>query len=221
MKKWILLTAALCCLLALAGCGSVQDADGYGSETEAPRADILETDSSIEDVSGADVGETDSPVETEPGADVGEADSPVETDVAEASKLDAIPFEEGQLYGVAYLGYEEIEDLSFYAERYLDDENPPIHFLSEGEYYLVIPRYADMEMRLYRNDVETQQRTLVYEDTKSRPFLVQCNVSDIFPDATICLTWQGEAVEFSPYISLMDGSVEPGERGLDLTRPQQ
>ena len=35
---------------------------------------------------------------------------------------------------------------------------------------------------------------------------------------TVELTYQGETVSFSPYISLKDGSVQVGERGLDLTR---
>ena len=32
------------------------------------------------------------------------------------------------------------------------------------------------------------------------------------------LTYEDETVEFSPFISLKDGSVDIGERGLDLTQ---
>lgn len=142
-----------------------------------------------------------------------------EPNPSKASKMDDIPFVDDQLYAVACLGYEEMGDLSAYTESYLDSENLPIHYISKGEYYLVIPRYADMTMRLYRNDMETTEGALIYEETESRPFIVQCNVSDIFPDATIQLTYQGETVEFSPYISLKDGSVEAGDRGLDITVP--
>ena len=134
------------------------------------------------------------------------------------SKLDAIPFREDQLYAVAYLGYDEIHDLSFYTENYLDDENLPIHYISKGDYYLVIPRDTDMTVHLYQNDIQTMDTTLIYEDTECRPFIIQCNVSDIFPDATIRLTHQTETVEFSPYISLQEGSVMVGDRGLDLTK---
>ena len=52
--------------------------------------------------------------------DAGTTETP---DLPETSKLDAIPFDAGQLYGVAYLGYEEMEDLTFYVENYLDHEN--------------------------------------------------------------------------------------------------
>ena len=79
---------------------------------------------------------------------------------SEGSKTASIPFQEDQLYAVAYLGYGEINDLAFYTENYLDDVNLPVHYLSKGDYYLIIPRYADMEVRLYRNDIEPMGTTL-------------------------------------------------------------
>ena len=49
--------------------------------------------------------------------------------------------------------------------------------------------------------------------------MIGCNVSDIFPDVTVEITASdGEKVSFSPFISLKDGSVEVGERGLNITR---
>lgn len=140
---------------------------------------------------------------------------PAEEDVDETA---GIPFQEGQLYAAAYLGYEEIDDLAYYAETYLEGGDLPVHYLSKGDYYLVIPRYEDMTLRLYRNDMETMEPQLVYEDPACRPFILQCNVSDIFADALVSLTYGEETVEFSPHISLMDGSVQVGEQGLDITQ---
>ena len=134
-----------------------------------------------------------------------------------ASKRDNIPFAEDQFYAVAHLGYQEIENLEFYAEQYLDSNELPVHYFSDGDYYLVIPRYSEMNLSLYRNDIVTSSSALVYEEPDCRPFILQCNVSDIFPDAAIQLTYAGETVEFSPFISLKDGSVDVGERGLLLT----
>ena len=134
-----------------------------------------------------------------------------------ASKRDNIPFAENQFYAVAHLGYQEIENLEFYAEQYLDSNELPVHYFSDGDYYLVIPRYSEMNLSLYRNDIVTSSSALVYEEPDCRPFILQCNVSDIFPDAAIQLTYAGETVEFSPFISLKDGSVDVGERGLLLT----
>ena len=136
----------------------------------------------------------------------------------EAAKRDAIPFEDGQYYAAAYLGYQQIDDLDYYVERYLEDDSLPIHYLSTGDYYLVIPRYGHMEFSLYRNDLESSQPILIYQDPDCEPFILQCNASDIFADATIRLTYEGETAEFSPFISLKDGSVDLGTQGLDLTK---
>ena len=136
------------------------------------------------------------------------------------SQQDAIPFAEGQLYAAAYLGYQQIdeEDLDYYVQQYLDRDSLPVHYLSSGDYYLIIPRYSGMELSLYRNDFDTSEPILIYQDPDCRPFLLQCNASDIFADATIRLTYQEETAEFSPFLSLEDGSVEIGAQGLNLTR---
>ena len=138
------------------------------------------------------------------------------------SKRDAIPFEDGQIYAVAHLGYQKIENLSPYLEKYLDEE-PPVHYVSDGDYYLIIPRYDNMDLALYHNSIDmmengdgAEQSDLFYEEKNCRPFIVQCNVSDIFPDVTILFGCEEGGEEFSPYISLKDGSVEIGEKGLLL-----
>ena len=131
---------------------------------------------------------------------------------------EAIPFQEEQLYAAAYLGYQEMEDLDDYVQQYLDGNRPPVHYLSAGDFYLVIPRYSGMELSLYRCDFDTSEPILIYEDPDCQPFVLQCNVSDIFADGVVRLTYGEQTAEFSPFISLKDGSVEIGEAGLDLTR---
>ena len=126
------------------------------------------------------------------------------------SKRNNIPFENNQLYAVAYLGYGVKEYMDYYRENYLDEEEVLNYYFSGAEYYLIIPRYEDMEVRLYRNDLATMGQTLEQECENGKPFIVQCNISDIFPDVTVELTYNGETVEFSPYISLKDGSVQGG-----------
>ena len=133
-------------------------------------------------------------------------------------RRDRIPFEEGQYYAAAYLGCRQIGDLDYYREQYLGGAELPVHYLSDGDWYLVIPRWEGMALSLLRSDIETGRTTLLYQDPDCRPFLIQCNASDIFADAVIRLTYEGETVEFSPFLSLKDGSVDIGDRGLDLTR---
>lgn len=77
----------------------------------------------------------------------------------------------------------------------------------------------DATVRLLRNDMLTQTSSIFYEQPDGSPFVIGCNVSDIFPDVTVEITTSdGEKVSFSPFISLKDGSVEVGERGLNITR---
>jgi len=146
--------------------------------------------------------------------------TPTSSPIPEVTENRNIPFEDNQLYAVAYLGYITIEDMDYYLENYLDEENVPLYYFSGDEFYLIIPRYEDMEVRLYRNDLATMGKTLEQECENGKPFIVQCNISDIFPDVTVELNYNGETVEFSPYISLMDGSVQVGDRGLDITKPE-
>ena len=144
--------------------------------------------------------------------------TPTPTPTELHSKRNNIPFENNQLYAVAYLGYGVKENMDYYWENYLDEKELPNYFFSGAEYYLIIPRYEDMEVRLYRNDLATMGKTLEQECEAGDPFIVQCNISDIFPDVTVELNYNGEIVEFSPYISLKDGSVQVGERGLNITK---
>ena len=137
---------------------------------------------------------------------------------APALPYENITFQEGQLYAAAYLGWEEMEGLSDYQTAYLKGESVPVHYISPGEFYLIIPRYPDMAVKLYQNDINGAAPVLLFEAENCVPFVVQCNISDIFSDLTVELSYGGEAVSFSPYISLKDGSVQVGERGLELKK---
>ena len=132
--------------------------------------------------------------------------------------LSTLPYEDGQLYAVAYLGYQEPTELAFYRQTYFGGRELPVHHISDGDFYLIIPRDPNATVRLFRNDMLTQTSSIFYEQPDGSPFVIGCNISDIFPDVTVEITTSdGEKVEFSPFISLEDGSVEVGERGLNIT----
>lgn len=154
----------------------------------------------------------------EPGGELPEQQT--EPEQKPESKLDAIPFEDGQLYAAAYLGYQEIGDMDYYAQMYLDSPDLPVYHVSDGDYYLIIPRYAGMSMTLSALDIETSLPTVLAEVPDCGPFIVQCNISDVVEDALIRLERGGDSVEFSPFLSLENGAPVMGERGLDLTKPQ-
>lgn len=123
---------------------------------------------------------------------------------------------EDDLCAVAYAGYHATEELLPYIETYLDGVYPATCYCSDGEAWLVIPR-PGVSVQLYRNDFETHpeqssiNRELIYEDPSGKPLIVRCNASDIFPDATLVLTFEGKTVELTPYISLRDGSIQIGQ----------
>lgn len=135
---------------------------------------------------------------------------------APAESLPAPPFQGEQLYALAFLGW-QADDIPSELAGYLGDQIPDRFTLSQGETYLVIPRYPNMSMTLVKHSIDGSPDQILYEAQDCRPFLIQCNVSDIFPDATICLDYQGDTTQFTPFLSLKDGSVQAGDRGLDLT----
>ena len=142
------------------------------------------------------------------------------TDILSYYKLKNIEFSDNQLYAVAYLGYNQIDDLDFYKEKYLAQDNIPQHHFSKGEYYLIIPRYSDMRVSLYKNTIVPMDKNLVYVNNESKPFIICCNESDIFSNATISFTYKGATAEFSPYFSLKDGTLMIGEAGVNITNQQ-
>ena len=194
MKKLLIVVVMLSVLLVFVGCGQ-------SGSTTGPASD------STPDIT--------SPITPDPAPD----HTDPALDNTPAGKRDAIPFEAGQLYAVAYLGYQTADGLGYYAQRYLDSDQLPIHYVSDGDYYLVIPRYDGMSLSLYVNDFDTSLGTLRFRDPDCGPFVIQCNASDVFTDVTVRFEYNGEMAEFSPYISLKDGSFVLGEQGLDLTKP--
>ena len=137
-------------------------------------------------------------------------------DEEQLTKMDAIPFGEGQFYAVAHLGYQDMSSFDDYADLYLDDPEVPVHYISDGDYYLVIPK-TPMDLKIYRNDVDTDESTLIFHDPVCEPFVVQCNVSDIFADTTIVLSNDGATEEFTPFISLENGEIQMNDAGVLLT----
>ena len=154
--------------------------------------------------------------ETEPNATETTPSLPDGTE--QTAPQSAIPFADGQLYAVAYAGFDEPEALDTWVETYLNGERPETVEISEGEYYLVIPRNPGTMLRVLKEDFDTGEKSAVYEDPDGKPVILHCNASDIFFDATVELTDAAGTVSFTPYISPRDGAIEIGEHGLLLTK---
>ena len=83
--------------------------------------------------------------------------------------LSTLPYEDGQLYAAAYLGYLEPKDLDFFRQTYFGGRELPVHHISDGDFYLIIPRDPNATVRLLRNDMLTQTSSIIYEQPDGSP----------------------------------------------------
>ncbi|MBR4627907.1 MAG: hypothetical protein IKO47_09470 [Ruminococcus sp.] len=100
----------------------------------------------------------------------------------------------------------EITDLN-YASTYLGTE-----------LYLVIPAddKATVEVSLY-DFMNDKDSGTIFRSYNGAPVLVKCNYSDISGDVKIRINENGkDSVEFAPYISLKDGTVQSGSDRIRL-----
>lgn len=132
-----------------------------------------------------------------------------------------ITWQEGELGAVALVGFSEdvfSEDILrvFYAydARYNDFSGGSIGGAeAEGnEVYLIIPRWSDTVISVTEL-VEGAAGEQLYSDI-GMPFLLRCNLSDLYPNTLVTFTSSQGTLTFSPSISLMDGSVVLPEGGL-------
>ena len=190
-----LLSVLLLLLLVLTGCG--QTANDPAKEEDPQKQEDTKQQETTDDQKQEEDQKTEAP---------------------KPSKLESISFADGQMYAVAFLGYGEkdTETWNRMQREYLDETDIPIHVISEGDIYLIIPRYTDMNLSISKIDPDTSKATKFYEEANAKPFLIQCNVSDIIQDAEITLTRNGESTTFTPFQSLKDGTIQVGEKGLNL-----
>ena len=66
--------------------------------------------------------------------------------------------------------------------------------LSDGEYWLILPRYPGTALEVSQLDINTSEARLVYSDPDCEALILQCNISDIFPDAEIRLRGRGSGI---------------------------
>ena len=62
--------------------------------------------------------------------------------------LSTLPYTDGQLYAAAYLGYQAPTDLDFFQQTYFGGRELPVHHISDGDFYLIIPRDPNATVRL-------------------------------------------------------------------------
>lgn len=132
-----------------------------------------------------------------------------------------INFRDTDMFALAYLGYRDSSSITYYEEKYLNTDNIDTIDISSEEHYLIIPREPNMKVEVYKESMEADPELIKKFDV-AKPFIVCCNISDIFPDCKIVITSSdgNKSIEFSPYISLKDGSVQIGDNGIDITKAE-
>ena len=129
-----------------------------------------------------------------------------------------IVWEEDNIAAMAFLGYGEY---LFALGTYTADTAPiPVYEIEGDEYYLLVPKDKDTQIKIYENDFNTMEKgKLLFDIETASPFVLKCNVSDIFSNVVIELVSPTKTIEFSPFLSLMDGSVVVPEDIQLLTPP--
>lgn len=131
-----------------------------------------------------------------------------------------IPFEknDGKLMAIINLGdNEENYDYSLVKKYYGNKKMPEIN-ISDSEKYLIIPRYADSYINVYElvmNDSGGFDK--IKRGMFSEPFYVTCNISDIYSNVLIEVIYKDTVYDYSPYISLKDGSLFVEDFVLEVT----
>lgn len=96
----------------------------------------------------------------------------------------------------------------------IKDEQGELPYLIGQECYLLIPKYKNASVSLKEleitEDGKLKEAQNIYLDnlsTTGTTFICQ-NISDIAPNAKIKIRYRDDVLEFSPFISLKDGSLE-------------
>lgn len=122
-----------------------------------------------------------------------------------------LPFkkDDGKLLGIIQVGgLEEDYDYSI-VDKYFNTREFETINLEGEEKYLIIPR--DNEVQVYSLAMGEIDDNIIMDETyiktMNKPFYITCNVSDIISNSLLRVIKEGKQYSYSPYISLMDGSL--------------
>lgn len=169
---------------------------------------------------------TDETKTTEDAGDARDIQAPVEEDESLANLRVQIETT-GNLMGVAYLGGLSQGGQEAYGELILDhgylDAYPFLGYLdwedaaiNRGmEVYCVVARDRDAEVTVQEwicdesNAFKGEPGKTLYQRQSGEPVLLMGNVSDIIPNLLVTVkTADGETLEYSPCLSLCDGTLD-------------
>lgn len=120
-----------------------------------------------------------------------------------------------ELIGIAYLNNEK--EASQYFDN-LPDDQITTYTTNGEELYLIIPRSNDISITIYEANLEENGNLAKGEiiAKTNETFIIKCNQSDIVPNTILNITSNDLTIEYSPSISLKDGSVTSHQNILTL-----
>ena len=113
----------------------------------------------------------------------------------------------------------------------LDNKDEHINYIGTNEkleyyelegqdIYLVIPKYKDSTINVYEARLDDNgnlvKNSLLF--TTYNPFVIKCNVSDIIPSIILEVSYNDKVIEYSPSLSLKDGSLFVTDDVLNITK---
>ena len=111
-----------------------------------------------------------------------------------------------------------IESESEVKEKYFDEEFMVYENVGD-ELYFIVPIQKNVTINVYSAVMEESD---IVKDkliaTTNKPFILKCNISDIIPNIIIEIKQNNKVYEYSPSISLKDGSLYVNEYVLDITK---
>ena len=77
------------------------------------------------------------------------------------------------------------------------------------ELYVIYPLLNNSKINIYKAELDDESN-LVKRDlivSTDKPFILNCNISDIIPNTILEIEYNNKKYEYSPSISLKDGSI--------------
>lgn len=102
-------------------------------------------------------------------------------------------------------------------EKYFN-EDFEFYETNGDELYFIMPIYKNVTMNIYTAVME--EADIVKDKliaSTNKPFILKCNISDIIPNIIIEIKQNNKVYEYSPSISLKDGSLYVNEYVEDIS----
>lgn len=187
-KKIVCYILGISLMLGLTGCSGFQN--GKDSDTKTVQEDVSE--------------------------------SPADMDSVEKELTPAYVFKEQDdtnLAAMFFIGsgnQEQKEKLPVFLEKYKLTQ-AMFQIVAEKdncEWYAIIPKYIGTKIKVERVEpVEAGELIPVEKITETEtPVLLCCNESDIVPSVKVTITFGKEQIEFNPFLSLKDGTMQKVDR---------